>query len=306
MQHAPQIRLTTSPGTPLERLPIDSEQPLFQDAEVVEDATLRARQVPGDPEAGVAAFLDGTQETRILAVVGPAPLIEGRTAAAIRVRRGRQLCVWGLPLKQERLYAPFPYIPRDVLVGYFGASLVDTAIPDADGDLPKPHPMTLLECAKRAISHDRDGLERRLAETWCSSESAPLYIDGGIGTTEVVARATCAIGVIKSHRTLYVENAALDTVLSLRAGQRSSVMRIAPRKIPVLSWYLRLRDTTGHDGLWGLVRVEVAEQSDVTARADRVSRWVMAEAKPLSAPDARWDKMAYGVRNTEEFLRAIM
>jgi hypothetical protein len=26
---------------------------------------------------------------------------------------------------------------------------------------------------------------------------------------------------------------------------------------------------------------------------------------PLSLPDGRWDKMAYGVRDAEEFLRAI-
>jgi hypothetical protein len=32
---------------------------------------------------------------------------------------------------------------------------------------------------------------------------------------------------------------------------------------------------------------------------------VLAEAAPLALPDSRWDKMSYGVRNSEEFLRAI-
>ena len=40
-------------------------------------------------------------------------------------------------------------------------------------------------------------------------------------------------------------------------------------------------------------------------RADEVSRWILAEASPLALPDARWDKMVYGVRDCEEFLRAI-
>jgi len=36
-----------------------------------------------------------------------------------------------------------------------------------------------------------------------------------------------------------------------------------------------------------------------------VSRWILGEAAPLALPDARWDKMVYGVRDCEEFLRAI-
>jgi hypothetical protein len=64
--------------------------------------------------------------------------------------------------------------------------------------------------------------------------------------------------------------------------------------------------------MWGLVRVEVsaprdkASEDDIGARADEVSRWILAEASPVALPDARWDKMVYGVRDCEEFLRAVM
>jgi hypothetical protein len=61
----------------------------------------------------------------------------------------------------------------------------------------------------------------------------------------------------------------------------------------------------GHDALFGLVRVESAECADMTARADEISRWIIAEGSPLALPDGRWDKMSYGIRDTEEFLRAI-
>ena len=54
-----------------------------------------------------------------------------------------------------------------------------------------------------------------------------------------------------------------------------------------------------------LLRIEIAETDRPTDRADEISRWVMAETTPLSLPDGRWDKMAYGVRDCEEFLRAI-
>jgi hypothetical protein len=117
------------------------------------------------------------------------------------------------------------------------------------------------------------------------------------------------VGVVESHRTLYAEAQPLRTVLRLAAGERSSVFRVtSPKRTPVASWYLRLRSTDGRDPLWGLVRVEVADGlsgRDLERRADDVSRWVLAEALPLATPDARWDKMVYGIRDCEEFLRAI-
>ena len=83
------------------------------------------------------------------------------------------------------------------------------------------------------------------------------------------------------------------------------------KRASVASWYLRIRDSRGHDPMWGLVRVEVAapaagREAEIGARADEVSRWILAEAAPVALPDARWDKMVYGVRDCEEFLRAVM
>jgi hypothetical protein len=60
------------------------------------------------------------------------------------------------------------------------------------------------------------------------------------------------------------------------------------------------------------VRVEAADPEtfaesleQLTARADQLSRWILAEAAPVALPDGRWDKMAYGIRDCEEFLRAV-
>jgi hypothetical protein len=61
----------------------------------------------------------------------------------------------------------------------------------------------------------------------------------------------------------------------------------------------------------GLVRVEVARTPEleasvgaITRRADEVSQWILAERAPLALPDARWDRMVYGIRDCEEYLRA--
>lgn len=114
---------------------------------------------------------------------------------------------------------------------------------------------------------------------------------------------------MKSHRSLYASGAALAAVLRLRERERSSVFLVAPEKrASVASWYLRIRDARGRDPMWGLVRVEVAAGPSgdaLTQRADEVSRWILAEVSPVSLPDGRWHTMLYGVRDCEEFLRAI-
>ncbi|HEU4564222.1 MAG TPA: hypothetical protein VFS05_06230 [Gemmatimonadaceae bacterium] len=303
----PDVRAVTVASTPLERLAGEADPPLLHRADVVEDDALRARPVPGAPVAAFAGFLDGAQESQVLAWVGAAPIVFGTVAAVVRERVNRRLVTSEPPLIRRRIYAPLAYAPADALLEAFpGPALVDTARPDADGALPPRHPMLLQERAKFAVSRDREALELALAERWCESRGEPLMIDGSIGGSERVSRAPCAVGVVKSHRTMYVDDAALEVVLALRRGERSSVFRISRERGTVDSWYLRLRSPDGRDALFGLVRVEVAaHDGDPGVRADEVSRWVLAESVPLAVPDPRWDRMAYGIRSCEEFLRAV-
>jgi hypothetical protein len=52
------------------------------------------------------------------------------------------------------------------------------------------------------------------------------------------------------------------------------------------------------------VEMCVRSRESISERADELSRWLLAESMPLAAPDPRWDRMAYGIRSAEEFLRA--
>ena len=295
-----------------------SDTPTLRAATVVEGSALRAVRVPDfSPEAksGFGAFLDGTQKVQIVGHHGGMPIVIGTVSAAVRIRVNRRMTTWGHqpPRVERKIYLPLRYLPalaetREMSADASQASwqIVDTSTADRSGEYPSQHPAVLLERATRAVDQQREQLEDRLAEAWCARGEAPLFIDGGISRSASVASSSCAVGVIKSHRALYVEGDALRIVLGLRKGERSSVFRVSPRsRSSVMSWYLRLRGGEGRDALWGLVRVEVAERDRPSDRANEISRWVMAETTPLSLPDGRWDKMAYGVRDCEEFLRAI-
>lgn len=295
-----------------------SDPPILRAAQIVEGSTLRAIEVPNVSRLTTSefgAFLDGAQKVQVVGHQLGTPIVFGTVSAAVRVRVNRRMITWGHqpPRVERRIYLPLRYLPAlaDLPGSTGGASgsdwqIVDTSTADRNGEYPSQHPAVLLERAIRAVDQERERLEDQLAEAWCTRAEAPLYVDGGISRSPRVASSSSAVGVIKSHRTLYAEGDALRLVLGLEKGERSSVFRVAPRsRSSVLSWYLRLRDAKGHDAMWGLVRVEVAECDRPTERADEISRWVMAETTPLSLPDGRWDKMVYGVRDCEEFLRAI-
>jgi hypothetical protein len=295
-------------GAPLELTTTSAEAPRLIAALLLEKGELRAHRVFGDPSETFAAFLDGTQSSRVVAFPDGVPVVHGTVAAVVRMRRNRRLTTWA-HLVEHRLYAPRALLPASTweALQSIDGRVVDTT----DGDAPpaSAHPFALRDAAVHMVQKDRERLEAQLAERWCDAQSHALLIDGGISGSERIASAACTVGVVKSHRTLYAEGDALRAVLALGPAERSSVFRItSTRRATVASWYLRLRDPRGHDPMWGLVRVEmsVPRSDDVAPRADEISRWVLAEVSPLALPDARWDKMVYGVRDCEEFLKAVV
>ena len=299
----------TDAGATLETFTLGTQDaPRLIAARLIEGTVLRAHPVQRAAAAIVSAFLDGTQASRPVAHADGVPVIHGTIAAVVRRRDAGAMRTWQRPMLERRLYAPLALLPPE-----WRAALADAALPVTDTlesrAVDSPHPFALQEAAIHAVQEDREALERALAEQWCDADAGVLLVDGSIAGSEAVASSKRAVGVVKSHRTLYAEGDALREVLRLAPGYRSSVLRItSPRRTAVASWYLRLRHEAGRDPLWGLVRIEVADVSSAraaAARADEVSSWVLAEALPLSVPDGRWDKMVYGVRDCEEFLRAI-
>lgn len=253
------------------------------------------------------AFLDGVQQSRVVTYIDGAPIVHGTAAAAVRERRDRRMHTWHSRV-EHRLYAPRQHLPGEVWDRLAPLQPVDSSAHEGDEPAPSRHPLSTLERAVHLVQAHREELEHRLAERWCDHECRPLFVDGGISGSERVARNSCVVGVVKSHRTLYAVDDALSVVLRLGPGERTTVFLLEPkRRTAVASWYLRLRDATGHEPTFGLVRVEIARDPDVdiSARADEVSRWLLAESAPLALPDSRWDRMTYGIRDSEEFLKAI-
>jgi hypothetical protein len=266
---------------------------LLTDAEV-------ATYAPGPavPCPETLAFLDGVQRHQVVGYAGTAPLIAATVAAAVRERHGRTLhtvverrehLLLGRPAALDGMPSPPGYRP--------------IRLPDDDPE----HPIRDLDAAVAAVDDARSALEVAVGEAYRRRSDGWLVVDGSLAESRLWAADGRMLGVSKSHATLPFEGRNLEQYLRLAVGHRSSVFQPASRQFaPVYAWGLRLWDWQGRDLLFGLVRVEAAPTAATLARVDEYSRWIMAERAPVSAPDARWDRLLYGIHSVEEYLRATM
>ncbi len=305
-------------GPSLERAGLAfADVPVVAACTPLEPPATRAMAMASEPL--VVAFLDGVQRSRLLGHIGLAPVVFASVAAAVRERVNRQLRTWQAPRVEHQLLVPRARIGEDAWAQLesSGLLLIDSTAEhtSASAALSVVHPHALRSRALELVAQARERLERQLAAAWVEQQHTTdgwLWIDGGIAGNLAVDESARAFGVIKSHNTLYGDGGAVSATLSLRAGERSPVFlvgRAADRA--VASWYLRLRDATNADPLFGLVRVEIAppatdDLTNFVARVDRLSAGILLERSPVSPPDSRWDTLAYGVHAVESYLHAVL
>jgi hypothetical protein len=291
--------------------------PLMQHASVtLLGGALRVVDVAPSATAHFEGFLDGIQRSTTIAYVDGVPLLHGTAAAAIRERDGGgRMTTWRAPQITHAVYASRALL-GDATWNDVGAILDARGhnLYDSDDALPvtSRHPSSLLRQALDSLSRVRNDLERAVGDSWCDADPArPLYVDGSLRTSHAMMRSVGVVGVVKSHATLYVPDDALGLLMTLGAGQRTSVIvalddAARPR---FLTWYLRLRSASGRDPFFGLIRVECgvrdAGEPEAEAHATAVSGWLLAERSPIARPDARWDVMPYAIRDCEVYLRAV-
>src|SRR3954469_21877962 len=84
LHQRPQNDAANGPTLEAQRI-TTGEPPRLAQAAVLEGDSLRRRVVPGSPEVGFAAFLDGIQASRPMLYDATVPIVHGYVGAAIRV-----------------------------------------------------------------------------------------------------------------------------------------------------------------------------------------------------------------------------
>lgn len=275
-----------------------TDEACLRPARLVEDSALTWHPVgPAEPWTGTLAFLDGVQRSELLAYAGAAPIVVGEVAAAVRERATRKL----VTVLEERRLLVIGRPAALAAAGEFPEALRPVPLPVDD----PPHPVRDLANAARALDRARGALELDLGERYRSRSEGWLIVDGALTESPLWSSDPRMVGISKSHATLPFEGEDLDRYLRLPPGHRSSIYAPQTRSLtPVHEWALRLWPWEGKDVFHGLVRVEVSPANGTPETADRLSRFVLAERAPLSAPDHRWDRLLYGIHSVEAYLRA--
>lgn len=275
-------------------------------AEPVEDAHIRAIDLEGAaaPPPRVA-FLDGIQRYAVEGHLGIAPVVRGYVAAAVLKREGDRLRAV-TSADEEFLVVPLSRLSAEQRAALRAVTL--TLYDSSDGE--RSHPIVDVQLAATLVERRREALERRLATAYLEDEPGEwLVVDGSlaalVGEERLDTRGL--LGLIKSHDTQFLDGPDLEVALTLPAGHRTSVFaRAVGERERVYTWYLRLWPWEEHDLLYGLVRIERAPTDQAVAEASAVSRWLLAERAPLAAPDERWDRLIYPVRQVEAYLQSHM
>lgn len=275
-----------------------SEEAAIRPARLEEDPQLTIHDVgTAQPWEGPVAFLDGTQRYDLVAHHGAAPLVIATVGAAVRERTDRRLRTI---LTRSRVLA----LGRPMVLEAAGDALEGLDQIALEDDEPV-HPVRDLTAVRRAVDRERGRLEIEVGEEYRRPVGGWLVIDGSLTASPAWAADSRTLGIIKSHSILPFSGLELEQYLRLPAGSRSSVFApVSSQVAPVFSWALRLWPWEGHDVFYGLIRVEAAPRWETIEQADQISRWLMAERAPVSAPDARWDRLLYGFRSVEVFLKA--
>jgi len=254
------------------------------------------------PPPEQTAFLDGIQRYAVEGRFGLVPVVRGYVAAAALRREGDRLRL------AEHEAEEMIVVPLERISPGQRQALADTGIPLLDCEAgERAHPVVDVQLAARAVERRREELEVAVATALLRSEpDSWLVVDGGLGgLTHLLGSAPRVLGLIKSHETQFLDGPDLEVAVTLPEGHRSSVFarRVGGRS-SVYTWYLRLWSWEDRDLLHGLVRIERPATDAALAEATAVSRWLLAERAPLSAPDGRWDRLLYPIRQVETFLRA--
>ncbi len=274
------------------------EEAAIRPAQLVEGEVLRS--IPLDPpEAwpGTVGYLDGIQQAEIIGYAGSAPLFGAVLGAAVRERRERRLHTVVEARRSVILGRPAALAAAaDAL-----STLETIPLPDTEPG----HPLRDLLNAGEALDQARGALEIVVGDRYRERCDGWLLVDGALSVSPRWAGDPRMVAISKSHSILPFDGADLHQYLRLPCGHRSSVYAPATRSLAsVRAWGLRLWPWEGKDLLYGLVRVEVAPENGSPERASAISRWIMADRAPVSAPDRRWDRLLYGMYSVEQYLKA--
>ena len=303
----PSVRLVKD-GSPPGMEPDDESTNIRVSTVAEGDGEFFAKPIPYEALNGTSEFthfLDGIQNWRLIGYSGIIPLIYGYTSAVIRKRDqlGGLMSTWKEPIIEEHLLAPRDRVDLSEFDAA-GIPIIDTArwLKEDSGTISQ-----FQMAAREGVAWARSSAETRLADDWGENGGAGwLMVDGRLMFSTMIPRA---VGVIKSHRTHFFPPEEQFSAFQVPECHRTCAFLPGIEtewEGDAYSWYMRLRSTWNQELTYGLIRVEVMKSPEMLEKVDEISKWILSERNPISAPDERWDRLLYPIHDCEFFLRTFL
>lgn len=324
------------PQPPLEDEPTDDEprQPGTRNL---------SREIPGDeweaiditqsswrvdewPERPVR-FIDGSDKGEEIAWVRspggyPAPIRLAQIGAiSIRVENGE--CIRESRLTDTVISVVTSPFPWQAVEG-FASELQENGYRLLPAELPDRKPSYDFEkMRKPTVNRTNDEMRVFEEAVIAYDDSTPTIIDGllepKLGGFDPATSPV--FGVVKTHHRNYLHPRGIQLLYRLEAGQRTPYFTLpeerpagadaerTARRLPVVSWYVRLAGGGGSTPNWGVVRVEVAKKWFDARGCDsefvnRLSR-VIFEYRCRERSYARWAVSLHPIVRAEESLKSL-
>lgn len=201
--------------------------------------------------------------------------------------------VWDEPIVREYVLLPLKFLGETL-----GEPYVDTGAETAYFEQLRHDAIA----TSRRLRHQ---LEREHLQKWHKSVAPPdrIALDGTLWHLGQWDFKTRTVGLSKSFHPHFFNAEIQQKALRIGEGQRSFAFAFeSPLGGEFASWFLRLRNPSGKDPEYGLLRVETGDANPGAAAIDEVSSAVYHLRHPVAYPMPKWDRILYPIRLCSEYL----
>lgn len=269
-------------------------------------ASTKFFEIPSRPSGRMALRLFQTGKSRTF-LIGKVeadndarPVHYASVASGILSRTGGELTPYTRPLTADLILLDMNGLDEDEVIERYreGIEIIDTK-PTEHGYLGRR-----IAAVKQAERVQREMMEEGLlAMNEGREEGVIVVVDGSIANIEGAARMAGVIGLVPATAEIIGESSG---VLDCPFGARTALDDVEHPP----SFYMRLRDPSGMNPDFGLVRIELGLKSDGGVvdenYAGDIASLLLAERFPVDLYDKDWDKSIFALHNAGKYIDTLI
>ncbi len=220
--------------------------------------------------------------------------------------------VWAEPATFECVIAPLEFVPlackdAEELSKQAGIKVEDSGASDVDYTQLR---IAAVNFARREKWRIRTSLVKKWRQEVAKGSHELLALDDFILHLRNEDVGLSVAGVVKMTYVPFKGREKLSNHLLIKPYRRGEVFKIyepSYEENMKYSWFLRIREKTGAEPEFGLIRIEITAQSDEEAveEANLLSEAFVRERLPVTYPAPDWDKIIFPHKIARQYVESL-